>query len=593
MAFAVQSTYNPAMTRVRWSALCLTLVAGCGGETFQSRPIALASSERRVDQALQHARQLAFAGDYDGARDELRAAITHYRHDALVPVASILLARVDLARNDLADAERVLAETMVTSDPVLSRKVNLERGLIAARRNDGMAALVLLRPLEGQLPDRAETGELSCGLAEAETQHGDPARALRALSTIESLQGEGSSWLPTGLACEQVDTRGELLRVALERIEDPQVLANTVDALPADSPTRRPVEVRLHALAARSHEVPRWIHWLGDLPDETDVNAVANGNAQHPTLVVGILAPGHGTRASMGVSVLRGVQFGLEHADDVRTLHEDEGDSPDTAVAALDRLYAQGTRIVVGVLHEDLSAAVAIRAQALGIDAWLLAPTRGIEGAGTRVHVAGPTVEARTEAVMRQIRAMRAAAPRVSLLSAHPVTEVRAQLEHALSEQSIPWVDVNVDEIAARNGGGGLQVVLGTYGREARGVFARAAEHTLARWLFEARAAAPGSAGAWIGLAPGPAFATFLPEYCLRVGEPPEELTMLAYDAARRAVAVAHNEHTMPPALLAMDRAMTFATITANGAVESAGPDGVPAAAMACPVASASPAPHD
>ena len=36
-------------------------------------------------------------------------------------------------------------------------------------------------------------------------------------------------------------------------------------------------------------------------------------------------------------------------------------------MAALDRLYAQGARVLVGVLREDLSAAIAIRAQALGI----------------------------------------------------------------------------------------------------------------------------------------------------------------------------------------------------------------------------------
>ncbi len=577
------------MTRARWPALCLALTAGCSGERFQPRPIVLASTRREVDQATQRARTLALEGDLDGARELLHAALERFPRDPLAPVASVLLARVHVARGDLAEAERVLASTNVTSDPVLVRKVNLVRGVIAARRSEGARALELLRPLVGQLPDRAETGELSCGLAECEGTSGEPLRALQALGVIESLQGEGSGWLPTGLSCEQADTRARLLGTVLERIDDPQSLANTVDALPADSTMRRPVEQRLHALAERAHEVPRWIRWLGDLPDETDVNASANGIAQRPPLVVGILTPGHGPRASLGASVLRAVQFALERVDDVRTAHEDEGDSPEAVTAALDRLYAQGTRVVVGVLHEDLSPAVAIRAQALGIDAWLLAPTRGVEGTGARVHLAGPTVDARTEALLREVRALRqGAAGRVSLLASSPATEVRQRLGRALSDASIPWAEVGVDELSARGaGGGGLAVVLGTLGREARSTFARAATSSPSRWLFEARAASPASPGVWLGVAPGPGFAAFLPEYCLRVGEPPDELSLLAYDAARRGVAFARGDRAEPVALLALDRPLVAARMdTARGAP----PTGeIPAAAWPCPAASIAP----
>ncbi|MEI8255981.1 MAG: tetratricopeptide repeat protein, partial [Deltaproteobacteria bacterium] len=541
------------MTLALWPALCLALTAGCSGERFQPRVIVLASSRREVDQATQRARQIALEGDLDGAQELLQSAIERFPRDPLAPVASVLLARVQVARGDLAGAERVLAATSVSSDPVLTLKVSLVRGVIAARRRQGPQSLALLRPLVGQLPDRAETGELSCGLAESEGTSGEPGRALQALAMIESLQGEGSGWLPTGLSCEQADTRSALLGTVLERIDDPQSLANTVDALPASSSMRRPVEQRLHALAGHAHEVSRWIRWLGDLPDETDVNAGANGMAQRPPLVVGILAPGHGPRASLGASVLRAVQFALERVDDVRTVPEDEGDSPEAARAALDRLYAQGTRVVVGVLHEDLSPAVAIRAQALGIDAWLLAPTRGVEGTGARVHIAGPTVDARADGLLRELRAMRQGGRgRVSLLASPPATEVRQRLERALSDASVPWTDVGVDELSAQAAAaGGLTVVLGTVGREARTVFARAAARGPSRWLFEARAVAPSSPGVLVGVAPGPGFAAFLPEYCLRVGEPPDELSLLAYDAARRGVAFARGERE-PPALLAL-----------------------------------------
>ena len=82
-------------------------------------------------------------------------------------------------------------------DPVLARKVALVRGVIASRRNRHPDSLALLRPLDGQLADRAETGELSCALAESETRQGEPTRALRALAVLESLVSEGASWLPT------------------------------------------------------------------------------------------------------------------------------------------------------------------------------------------------------------------------------------------------------------------------------------------------------------------------------------------------------------------------------------------------------------
>lgn len=533
---------------------------------------------------MQRARQAAFEGDLDTARELLDAVLHDHARDPLAPLASILLARVHIAHGDVADAVRVLEAARTGGDPVLVRKAAVVRGVLAARAGRHAETLSLLRSLDGQLPDRAETGELACALAESETHAGDPARALRALAVIESLSSEGASWLPTGLACEQVDTRAQLLRTVLEHVDDPQTLANTVDMLPADSPMRRPVEVRLHAIAERTHEVGRFIRWLGDLPDDTDVNSGAGAASVRPTLVVGIMAPGQGARASLGVSVLRGVQMALEGIDDVRSVHEDEGESPEAAVAALDRLYAQGTRVVVGVLHEGRSAAVAIRAQALGIDAWLLAPTHGVAGTGARVHLAGPSSDARAEAVQRVVGIVRGnEATRIALLSERPPTEVRDAVARELGTRGAAWTAVDIEEITARGAASAINVVLGTYGREARAAFARGAANAPGRWIFEARAAAPESAGVWIGLAAGPAFTAFLSEYCMRMGEPPEELTMLAYDAARRGVAHARNQTNEPATLLALDRAMVHAWIDARGDIVRASEGGAPAAVVRCP----------
>jgi hypothetical protein len=281
---------------------------------------------------------------------------------------------------------------------------------------------------------------------------------------------------------------------------------------------------------------------------------------------------------------LRGAQFALESIDDVRAVLEDEPDSPEGAVAALDRLYAQGARVLIGVLREELSAAIAIRAQALGIEAWLVAPTHGVAGTGPRVHLAGPTVESRAEAIVRVTALVRGNEPlHAALLATTPPTEVRDLVARALADRGIASSPIAIDEIAAHGAAGAINVVLGTFGREARSSFARAAARSPSRWIFEARAAAPGSAGVWVGLAAGAGLASFVPEYCTRAGEAPEELVLVAYDAARRAVAQIRNEAPPTNTLLAADRALVWAEVDEHGAITRASEGGAPAAVVRCP----------
>jgi hypothetical protein len=554
---------------VKRLAFALALAACGPAARTTTRPITLASPDRRVDEALAAARQAALEGDLERATETLESLLARAPRDPLAPVARLLLARVTLARGDVHAAERLARATDVASDPALARTRRLVLGVAAARARASGDALTFLRPLEGRLPDRAETAELSCALAESEARAGDPARALRAIAMVDALAMEGTAWLATGLSCEQPDARLALASRVLERLRDPGVLAATLDRLPPDSPLRRPIAVRLRALAEQTHDLGRWLGWLADLPDNSAAPSVSSAaSAQRATRVVGVLAPLTGPRSAVGVAMLRGAQYALEQVEGTRVIPEDEGDSPAAIAAAVDRLAARGVRAIVGVSREDLGPAAAIRAQALGIDLWILAPAPGVESTGPRVHLAGPIADARAGALAN---AMPDAAGGVTLLFAEDAGDVADRLERLLTAAGISVRRAPLDTATRSAPERGAQVVLGTPGREIRAALARAAERAPTRWLFEARAALPGSAGTWVGVRAGPGFAALRATWCARVGEPPDELALLAHDAARAAVA-------RDTPVLAPDLALTAATVAPGRAV----PADAPAAAARC-----------
>jgi hypothetical protein len=519
-----------------------------------------------VDAALSDARHAALEGDLERAAELLEALLTEHPNDPLIPVARLLLARVTLARGDAHTAERLARATESITEPGVVRTRRLVLGVAAARARASGDALTWLRPLEGRLPDRAETAELSCALAESEARAGDGVRALRALAVVETLATEGTAWLPTGLSCEQPESRLQLVAQVLSRTEAPDALADTLDHLPVDSPLRRPIAVRLRTLAEQTQQLSRWLRWLADLPDNSAVAGPAT-TATRPSarLVVGLLAPLTGPRSAVGVALLRGVQYGLEPLAGTRVVPEDEGDSPEAVAAAVDRLVAHGVRAIVGPSREDLAAAAAARAQSLGVDLWLIAPGDA-EERGERVHLAAPALDARA-------RALAAALPErsagVTLLAAEGADALQSRIERLLPGATV--ASANDDARRGGNGGRNVRVVLGAFGRESRTAFARGAERAATRWLFDARAPMPGSAGLWVGVRPGPAHATLLTTWCTQVGEAPDELALLAHDAARAAVAHLRQERALPSAL-----APDFAL--ASGLAPSG-----PAAAARCP----------
>ena len=536
------------------------------------------------------ARQKAFEAELDAADEALRALLARYPNDPLAAVARVMRARIALCGTDLTVAQLDPGVQGADVDPSLGRSAHVVRGLLAARQHDFARARALVRPLEGRLPDRAETADVACVLAEVEAEDGDPARALRSIAVLDHLVTDGASWLPTGLACEQPNGRERLLASALARVNEPEALTATLEQLPAESPLRRAVALRLRTVAETRGESARWIPWLADLPDEAATQRPVVPGATVREIVLGVLVPVHGERATLGVAVLRGVQLATESLDAVRPVPEDEGETPVEAIAALERLHALGATIVVGALREDLGDAVAERAEALGIEVWILAPGRSSASSApptAHVHRFGPDVATRTEALVSAVRALLPNAVRagasstVTVLAAPPLTPVRAQLIARLNHVGIQVRAATVHAASVPPSAGWV-VAVGTFGREARGAMARAAQRSPTRWIFEARSVAAGTDGNWVGLARGPGFDAMSNAHCLRAGEAPDELVSLAYDAVQASVAAARS-HDRPETVLAADHAVVFQGREANGADETL------AANVRCPAASAAP----
>jgi hypothetical protein len=581
------ATRHSIGTRARVVAafgLALAAFSGCSApSSFHPREVVIVARDTKAEEGLAFARQSALDGELEAADAALRRVLERHGRDPLAAPARLMLARVLIARGDLPGAAALVNAADGTRDEALGLSRTLLLGLLAVRQDRDPAALALLRPLAGRLPDRAETAQLSCALAAAEARAGETARALQALAAVESVLNDGVSWIPTGLPCERPDTRLAQLDAVLSRTQEPQVLADALDALPTGSAMRRPLAVRLHSLAQARHELPRWLRWLADLPDESAPQAPLVA-PQIAAVTVGVLAPLAGAAASTGLALVRGVQYGLEDAPGVQTLAEDEGDTPTAAAAALDRLAAHGARVVIGVVHAEFSAGVAIRAQALGIDLWLVAPARGVAGAGSRVHAAGPELEARVEALADAARARGA---RVTLVTPGEAGELESRVQAALTAAGVGFTRATAEASGLHGAApGGLHLVLGAYGHEAQTAISRAAEHAPARWLLEARSALPGASGTWIGVRQGAALAELLPRYCARLGEPPAELSLLGFDAARAAVARVRAQPA-PPRALAAGWPLVLGVSEPPGAGEraqtGASPDERPAAALRCP----------
>jgi len=530
-----------------------------------------------MDRGFALARRSAFDGDLERAEQTLRALVAMHPNDGVVPAIRLFLARVWIALDRVESADREATATPVQSDVALTFTQRLVRGVVAARTNRDRDALALLRSLEGRLPDRSETAELSCALAEAEARGGDPGSALRAMAVIERAAQDGITWLPTGLSCEQPGTRAQLVERALVNANDPQILANTLDALPADSTLRRPIAVRLRTLASSLNTLAHWRMWLADAPDDAQSAPALVQQTGPPSLTFGIIAPMGGTRVGVGVAVVRGVQYALEGEQNVRVVTEDEGLTREDALGAIDRLQAAGVNVVVGVSREDHTPALAIRAQGLGLELWLLAPGSGIERTGPRVHLAGPTLDARVEAIAAAVRTR---ARNVTLIAPSDTGDLRTRLRELLARDGASVTLQSADDttriaVPAQ----GAAVVAGSFASEARASLVRATQRRSERWWFEARSVAPSTHGTWIGVAPGPALAALVARYCERLGEPPNELTLLAFDATHAALAAQRRAVPAPRALAPrwpILSAMVDSDTPAAGALR-------PAGAMTCP----------
>jgi hypothetical protein len=365
-------------------------------------------------------------------------------------------------------------------------------------------------------------------VAALEARAGRPTAALAALARVESLAESGARWLPTGLACDAPGLRGDAFRELLARVDDPAALAETLDALPAGHALRVDAALRLRALAAARNEVARWLRWLADLPDtEATLRVVSDATGPAP-LRVGLLAPLSGPAARVGSGALRAVQIARAAERSVEIETADEGATSAAAAEGFDRLAARGVAAVIGPAAEDHAAAVAPRAEAAGVDVWLLAPHLDAAPENSRVVLAGPPLRDRAVALAAAVRQR---GTRVRVV-ASPGTErdlFAARLRESLARASVSTAEGMGGPV------GELRVVIGPWGEEPRALLSERARAAPTRWVFDARRATPGGPGVWVGLAAldAPAVTAFHARYCALTGAPPDELALLAWEAAR------------------------------------------------------------
>ncbi len=537
---------------------------GCSSESFDTRPVYLVSHDSRVDTELAHARQAAADEDWNAAAVILSRILREHPGDPLALVAGILQARITLARGDVDAAARTAIDVTPGRDPALDLQRDLLLGLVAARRGDTQHGLALLRPLAGRMIDRTHAIEVDCGLAALDAADGPSgaARALTDLAQVDSLANDGLSWLPTGLACDLPTTRSEAMLHALARVTTPETLAAVLDTLSSTSPLRRAVAERLRTVAVALHQVDRWRASLADLPPSEATLLPVRVDTGPRLLRIGVLVPVSGSRAGIGITIVREVQLALEGAQATDVVVADEGSTPAQTASAYQRLASAHVAAIIGPSQEESARALVSRTDLAGVPMYLLAPFADARETQT-VHLAGPSLLSRTTQIAAYVRS-----GTVSLVTPQGdndgefVTRLRGSL--------------TLLGVTVRTGGttSERRVAAGPFGTEALRTMALSSGHSPLSWIYDARASQPGALGVWVGLHGGPDFDNHLTRYCALAGEAPGELGMLAYDAARAALASARGGSGTN--VLARGWEVSVTVVTADG-------EGTLAATARCP----------
>lgn len=559
---------RPAVVSV---LLCALLACGAAP---RGRAPRLVSPDVSVDQAIERAAREADDGDLAEAGRVLENILSRAPGDPLVGLARVGLARYRVALDDLPAAEALLANVPGTVDPALTMRRDLVAGIVHARRGRTAAGLAALHPLSRRMIDRSDSVEVDCAVASLEARAGRPVAALGALARIEALAEAGARWLPTGLPCDAAGPRGDAFRELVAHVDEPAALADTIDALPAGHALRVDAAQRLRTIAAARNEIPRWLRWLADLPDTEATLRVVSDAVGPPPLRLGLLAPMSGDRARIGADALRAVQIALEGERSVEIETADEGSTREEAVAGFDRLASLHVGAVIGPSVEDHSVVVAARAEAAGVDLFLVAPHLDAELGSGRVLTAGPPLRDRAVALAAAVR-QRGTRVRWTAAPGSERDLFAARVRESLARASVAVSDPT--NLAPAE----LHVVVGPWGEEPRAVMAERARAAPTRWVFDARRATAGAPGVWVGLvaADEAAARAFHARYCELTGAAPDELSLLAWEAARRAAARARGR-TYAPAVGPQWRVQAVATDDGEGVL---------AVTRRCPTAAAAP----
>ncbi|MFO0562116.1 MAG: ABC transporter substrate-binding protein [Polyangiales bacterium] len=594
-------------------------LAACSSSSFQTRPVRLVTANIELDRAMASARRAALEGTPASlalAERTLRAAITQYPREPLAQVARVLLVRTLVAQDRLDDARVELSRIDVRAEPDLVAQRDIAHGVLDARdaaRAQNTAdhhahledARRLLQPLERTRPDGAETVEMSCAIAEYAAVDDDANRAVRTLArtlaAIERAETAGTPWVRTGLRCEDPSARSNLLSEVASRVNEMSALTQAIDGSVEGSTLRRPLALRLLDLARARDVVPNFLRYFADLPDDRATQSSPT-NTLSSVSVVGLVLPLSGPRSAVGTSILRGAQLALERAHNVRIALEDEGTDPAQTAAALDRLFAQGARAVIGPTRDEFAGPAAIRAQSLSIPLFLLAVPPAIESTGSMVRVAAPSTTERAEAIAHAVVA-NGRSPRALIVASTESDRIAEASEDALLQLGVGATRAVFDGTGLVPRRDGVTVVfVGDPGREPRLAIARSLRNRRGRWVLDARSAmhdfAPSSEdssaptdaraiGPWVGVRAGDGFNAMLQAWCARFGESPDELALLAHDAAIRAAESLRRAGS--PALATPAPALDpqLSLVTGTVASDVAWTSALPAAAARCPQRSA------
>jgi hypothetical protein len=522
--------------------------AACASSPAPGRDARLVSRAAELDQGLARAQQLTLAdARYDEAAALLESLRARHPGEVLAHVAALRLARVEIARaqraeGDVARAGLLRAAALASGvpegvDPALDMQRDLVLGLLAARAGASAEGLRRLRPLDGRMIDAGENASVACGLLALESgDTGDPVRALRSLAHVEASLERAVRWPPTGLGCEDADARRAALDAALPRVDRPQVLADTLDLLPAGYAGRADIARRLRALAQTTGELNRWLRWLADLGDEeATLTTNAVGPVEDP-VTLGLLVPLSGARTALGVDIVRSVQLALSRQRNVLVLVQDEGRDFTSARQAYDNLVARGARWIIGPTREELARIVAgwVQQSTQGVELFLLAPWEDAVTFGP-VHLAAPGLRDRLAATraaaLRLGRRVSVVAPAVGDEDGPATSELSAQSFAGRLRVDLGGHGASVVPEAASD----VRVLSGSALPGNRERVVRRARGASGRWVVDARLGWAEMPGVWVGVGVGDetSFARFHNGFCMLSGYAPGEMGLLAHDAAR------------------------------------------------------------